>query len=610
MLHAARHDRMFLVSCVAAILLAFIAIADVGALALVGISLTHEEREMVDFVTISAAVTLSMYGVVRLARRAEAARLAAEEALADVEIHVAIARALQNAGSQEEMMAAFCRAVTARGAVLAWAGVPQPDGSVHVVASDGDRNGYLDGLDVRWDAGALAGGLVGGAITTGTSRESRDLTTDPAVAPWRARLTASGLRSALALPIRSDGVPVGVLMAYWAVPGSRSPATRAALERAAADLGRGLAAIRRTAELAAASARVQAVLDASPMPILVFGPDHRVTYANGHAVSAFGHAGATLIGVSVADMVPAGNAPSHLELPRADPVAAPAVHPSDRHGVLARRLDGSTFPADVALAPISLNGQPHVVCMVSDLSHRLALEGRLVQAEKMEAMGQLAGILAHDLRNYLGAVRGLADLVLMDGPEDGAMHDDLLTLEGVVDDAVALIGNVLALARPAPVDAAPRCSVTRAVDTVLPVVQRAVSKRVAVEVAVPDDLPDVPIAASQLGQVLLNLATNANSAMPDGGRIRITATPDPSDLVRISVEDSGTGMTPDVAAHLFDPFFTTHGGEGRGTGLGLTSVKLLVDRAGGVVAVESTPGIGSIFTITLPAVREAYPLAS
>ena len=238
-----------------------------------------------------------------------------------------------------------------------------------------------------------------------------------------------------------------------------------------------------------------------------------------------------------------------------------------------------------------------------------ALEEQLLQAQKMETMGQFANILAHDFRNYLVAIGGFADVVLVDLPADAPSREDVEQIRSAVDQAVEVVRNVLAFARPPDGEAA-SADVQTVITAAVPLVRRLVGPRVRVETGPMGKLPPASIQPTLLGQVLLNLATNARAAMPNGGSLVLDARELDSG-VEVSVRDSGIGMQPEVMNRLFEPFFTTRAGdpEHRGTGLGLTSVRVIVERAGGRVSVTSAPGAGSTFRVLLPRAGRADRLS-
>jgi signal transduction histidine kinase len=248
---------------------------------------------------------------------------------------------------------------------------------------------------------------------------------------------------------------------------------------------------------------------------------------------------------------------------------------------------------------------------------QLEQEARLRQAQKLDAVGKMAGGLAHDFNNVLTAIRGYAELLALDLSKPAVAREDLRHIEEAVDRAAAVTRKLLALSRNQPVQ--PMVLAPAAlVRGLLPLLRQLATDRVEVELATDPATPFVKADPGQLEQALLNLATNARDAMPGGGRLRVSTGSRMTDVPAagdragatarkyavIRVEDEGEGMTPEVRARVFEPFFTTKAND-RGLGLGLAMVKSTIDECGGSVEVQSAPGQGATFTILLPATSEA-----
>ncbi len=235
-------------------------------------------------------------------------------------------------------------------------------------------------------------------------------------------------------------------------------------------------------------------------------------------------------------------------------------------------------------------------------------EDQLVQAQKMEAVGRLAGGLAHDFNNLLTAINGYTDLIVRQ-TEDERLKTYVGEIKKAGDRAADLTSKLLALAKPPP-------SLRRVADLhqVVPdledLLRRLIGEDVELETRLATGLGQVRIDPGQLEQVLLNLAVNARDAMPTGGRLVLEsarvdageALPlglDAKSYVCVRVSDTGVGIDDDVRERIFDPFFTTKE-EGKGTGLGLSTVYAAVTQNQGHIAVDSTPGSGTTFSIYLP----------
>jgi PAS domain S-box-containing protein len=278
------------------------------------------------------------------------------------------------------------------------------------------------------------------------------------------------------------------------------------------------------------------------------------------------------------------------------------------------RPDGQTVWAELSFAAVrSAAGEYEYGLGVSvNVTERRKIEDHLLQAQKMEALGQMAGGLAHDFNNLLTAVLG--NLALVRLPEGDPNRPLLAAVEQAATRAADLTGKLLGYARRnqlvfAPVDPA------AALDEVVSLLRRTLDPRIGLEARARAGCPAINGDAALLSQALMNLCLNARDAMPDGGTLALAAEPAelapgqppphgwddvaPGRYVRLSVADTGCGMTEEVKAHVFEPFFTTKG-IGKGTGLGLPMVQGIVKQHRGWIAIDSRPGQGTRIDLYLP----------
>ncbi len=242
---------------------------------------------------------------------------------------------------------------------------------------------------------------------------------------------------------------------------------------------------------------------------------------------------------------------------------------------------------------------------------RRALEEQLRQAQKLESIGRLAGGVAHDFNNLMTAILGCTELLLGQHRAGDPDHDDLLDIRDAARRAAALTSQLLAFSRKQII--IPRVielgGLLRASERVL---QRLIGEDVALVFELAPDLASIKADPGQIEQVLFNLVVNARDAMPGGGKLTVAAenvTVDETRAaqadatsghhVRLSVTDSGQGMTPEVRERIFEPFFTTKE-LGKGTGLGLSTVFGIIKQNGGFIEVESAPGQGATFRLYWP----------
>ncbi len=248
--------------------------------------------------------------------------------------------------------------------------------------------------------------------------------------------------------------------------------------------------------------------------------------------------------------------------------------------------------------------------LAENVTERKELEARLAQAEKMQAIGQLAGGIAHDFNNLLTVINGYCDLLLMN-EEAGSRRRNLEMVRCAGERAAGLTQQLLAFSRKQ-VTRTEAVHLNAIVAEVVQLSQRLIGENIRV-MEDPCGSGDTVLAdAAQIHQILMNLVINARDAMPEGGHLRIATTAvdvgdelaaqldiAPGAYVALAVSDTGTGMDDVVRAHLFEPFFTTKA-VGKGTGLGLSTVYGTVRQSRGGIAVESEPGTGATFRIYLP----------
>jgi PAS domain S-box-containing protein len=252
-----------------------------------------------------------------------------------------------------------------------------------------------------------------------------------------------------------------------------------------------------------------------------------------------------------------------------------------------------------------------------DISEQRHLEEQFRQAQKMEAVGQLAGGIAHDFNNLLTAILGNTQLLLRELPAGDEKRQDVEEIRKASERAASLTRQLLAYSRrqmlqPETLD------LNVVVADMERMLRRLIGEHIVLVTVLAPDLSPVRADPNQIEQVLVNLAVNARDAMPDGGKLTIeTANVELDDAftqrhlgsvagsyAMISVTDTGVGMDANVRAHLFEPFFTTKE-VGKGTGLGLATVYGIVKQSDGYIAVDSVPGRGSSFRVYLPRIQAA-----
>ena len=371
--------------------------------------------------------------------------------------------------------------------------------------------------------------------------------------------------------------------------------------------------------LAEATARdtLAAVVECADAAIAGLALDGRITAWNSGAEQLFGYSAAEVMGRSV----------DVLGFDRDEPCHAVERVLAGERGVYyearRRRRDGTPVEVSINAAAIRDGGEAVTgVCVVArDISvakeaadRQRALEERTHQAQRMESLGKLAGGVAHDFNNILAIILNYTEFAIEATAGQDDVQADLAHVRTATDRAMNLTRQLLTFTRgdtiqPQDVDLAGAIAETRAM----------LARTIGADITLYAPAPAAPVTVhadpGQLQQVLLNLAINARDAMPEGGTLVIEAdvaelSGDELDVrpavpagryARIRVSDTGEGMTPDVAGHIFEPFWTTKP-RGQGTGLGLATVYGIVSEAGGTISVYSELGVGTTFRIFLPLV--------
>jgi PAS domain S-box-containing protein len=282
--------------------------------------------------------------------------------------------------------------------------------------------------------------------------------------------------------------------------------------------------------------------------------------------------------------------------------------------IVNRRKDGSLYTEEMTITPVLDDGGgiSNFIAIKRDISERKNLEAQLRQAQKMEAVGQLAGGIAHDFNNLLTGIIGYTQLLMSRASENQGVGDDLLKIRELAERAASLTRQLLAFSRkqslrPVSLD------LNGLLETATGMLERLLGEDIELVFTPAPDLWFTRVDPVQIEQVLMNLAVNARDAMPSGGTLTLDlanadllteqaagqAGVEPGFYVTLTVRDSGHGMDTDTLARIFEPFFTTKE-VGKGTGLGLPTVYGIVAQHGGNIVVFSEPGEGATFRIYLP----------
>jgi PAS domain S-box-containing protein len=360
-----------------------------------------------------------------------------------------------------------------------------------------------------------------------------------------------------------------------------------------------------------AQRRLVAILEATPDFVAIAGQDGRLTYVNRAGREMLGlREGEDVAGRGLADLYPDDGCGAALH---------GAVGAATERGVWSgettfRGRDGRAVPVSQVMIAHGPPGGPvqFLSTVARDISERQRLEEQCRQAQKMEAVGTLAGGVAHDFNNMLCVITGFTGFLLEGLPADSPLREFAREIEKAAERAAGLTRQLLAFSRKQML--APRVlNLNALVADTEKMLRRLIGEDVELVTALDPALAPVRADPGQIEQVLMNLAVNARDAMPKGGRLTmrtadaalgadaVRGRPEvrPGPYVLLEVADTGCGMSPEVVARLFEPFFTTKE-VGKGTGLGLATVYGIIKQSGGHIEVESAPGRGTTFRIYLP----------
>ena len=283
-----------------------------------------------------------------------------------------------------------------------------------------------------------------------------------------------------------------------------------------------------------------------------------------------------------------------------------------------KRKDGTEYHEDATISPVydKSGNLTNFVSVKHDVTKHIELQEQLFQAQKMEAIGTLAGGFAHDFNNKLQVIAGYVDLISFNKDLPASVKMDLGVIKQTVDSSAQLIKGMMVFSRKTSVRLEP-LNLNKLVAQLHTMIAPVMPRMIDIDLVMPDDLWTINASPSQIDQILMNLAVNARDSMPDGGKLTIQTqntildeefcrpypNTKPGRYVLLSMTDTGKGMDHETVKHIFEPFFTTKA-EGKGTGLGLSVVYGIVEKHGGKIICNSQPSEGATFKIYFPATEE------
>ncbi|MEO6197841.1 MAG: PAS domain S-box protein [Dehalococcoidia bacterium] len=423
---------------------------------------------------------------------------------------------------------------------------------------------------------------------------------------------------------RADGIYAEVLDRGYIVRNIRGQALR--LIGAMTDL----TAIRKAhAALQESEARVRTVLESSPDAIIGMDETGTITDWNPRAETMFGWSRDEALGRSLAEtIIPPDQREAHRSGLRrfTETSEGPMLH--RRVETTGWRQDGTEFPVELSIVPLKEGAVDRFYGFIVDISERRAAEVKLRkteeqlrQAQKMEAVGQLAGGVAHDFNNLLTVITGYTELLMSNLPAGAPTLADLQEIRTAAERASWLTRQLLAFSR-RQILAPKVLDLNVLIGNFEKMLCRLVGEDIVLKTELAPTLARIKADPGLIEQIVMNLAVNARDAMPTGGRLAIetdtvlldesyskkSVEVPPGRYVLLAVSDTGCGMDAETQKRIFEPFFTTKE-VGKGTGLGLSTVYGIVKQSNGFIWVYSKPGLGTTFKIYLPTVDEEVPAA-
>ncbi|MBP1766745.1 MAG: sensor histidine kinase response regulator [Candidatus Aminicenantes bacterium] len=571
-------------------------------------------------------------------------------------------QALMRARDEKEFLEEACQIIVRDcGHAMVWIGFAEkdPQKSVKPVAFAGFEDGYIETLNISWADTERGRGPTGTAIRTGKPCACNDMLTDPKFAPWREQAIARGYTSSLVLPLLSESTPMGAISIYFRQPGRVSEDEMDLLSELANDIAYGIASIRlreaharaeqslqqrslelqkltetleqrvaeRTADLATANELLKAEITQRHILTAAIGQVKegmaitdaagRIEYFNPAFKKTNGAGPARLLGKSYYNLLAGKGAEEGLDKQARKTVEGGEAWSSH---LIRKQKGGQAGELEIRMTPIRDPSGKIINYLVTerDVTQEVRLQQQLRQAQKMEALGTLAGGIAHDFNNILNPIFINTELVLMDAPLDKAARRELEIVLKAAERGRDLVKQIITFSRQKEKEQTP-LKVGPVIKEALKFLRSSLPATIDMRQGIEPESGFILADPSQIHQVVMNLCNNAAYAMQEKGgtldvSLKETAVDKsmallhpglkPGPYLRLTVCDTGKGMTPEVMERAFDPFFTTKK-HGEGSGMGLALVHGIVGDYGGAVTVYSEVDKGTTFNIFFPRVATA-----
>lgn len=345
-----------------------------------------------------------------------------------------------------------------------------------------------------------------------------------------------------------------------------------------------------------AEARWRAIVDAAVDGIIVIDSRGQIEAFNAAAERMFGYSEAELLGKNVGVLMPEPHRSRH------DAYVQHHLETGERkiigigRAVNGLRRDGHVFPVHLSVGEFDIDGEKHFTGILHDLSRRTELEERLREATALARLGEMAAVIAHEVKNPLAAVRGAVQVI---GSRLGGRSNDSAIIKEVIarlDALNDLIQDLLVFARP-PAPKPVRVELRSLLESVAALLKRDPAFQ-SLDIKIEGEAPHANADPSLLTIAVQNLLINAAQAQQGRGDVLVTLSASPPSSAQIEIKDLGPGIPAEIRAALFRPFKTT---KARGTGLGMATAKRLLESQGGQIDVQCPPGGGTAVTLLVPA---------
>lgn len=537
------------------------------------------------------------------------------------EVNLAVAKAQDDA----ELLQKVCTAIVTQGGFrMAWAGwIDEQTHEIIPTASSGDTDEYLKGVRFYTDLRPLGLGPEGRAVRQTRTIICNNQLLDNDIGPWRNELERCNLKAIASFPLRVSEKIRAVLVVYQDEVDTFHDNEIRLLEDAVLNISYGLENIIRERLRSAAEAELQLkdhAIQALNLGLIITDPrrvDNPIIYASPGFSQMTGYPQEEIVGRNC----------RFLQGPETAPADVATLREGISNGKECRavlvnyRKDGTPFWNDIRISPVFSADRvlTHFIGVQTNITEQRGLEIQLRQAQKMEAVGQLASGIAHDFNNQLTVINGYSQLLLHSSVLDAKAKKYLEIIREAGDRSAALTGGLLAFGRKQIMvsEVIDLNEVLRKVEDML---RRITGEQIELAVNTESEPAKIFADAAKIDQVLINLTLNARDAMEDGGKLSISVgrveldgtysklhpETKPGPYILLSVTDTGEGMSEDVRLRIFEPFFSTKD-QAQGTGLGLAIVYGIVRQSDGLIEVYSEKGYGTAFKIYFPEVEGQAP---